>query len=83
MTTAWVLINCRHGCEERLLEELVKISDEVREARATYGSYDVVLKIVTTNADSLSSLMTMIRKRAGVQSTVTLVAIPEYGGREQ
>lgn len=79
--TAYVLINCILGKEERVLADLCKLSGEIVEARGTYGLYDIFLKIITTNMDSLDALLVMVRKIDDLKSTITLAAIPSIGGK--
>lgn len=79
--SAFVLINCILGQEERVLEEIVKLSPDVKEATATYGVHDIIVRIDTDGADSLGAILVMLRKTPGVTSTVTLNVIPGYGGK--
>ncbi len=75
MTTAYVLINCELGSEEQIIEELKHISD-VKEVHGTFGAYDILAKVKSTNVETLRKTMVLkIRKIDKVRSTLTLMGI--------
>ena len=82
MSTAYILVNCTLGSEERIIEEIAKLSD-VKEVRGTYGVHDVFVKVRSNDTESMNNTITnKIRKVPGITSTVTLVVIEEQGGKE-
>lgn len=82
MPTAYILVNCTLGSEEKIITEIAKLSD-VKEVRGTYGVHDVFVKVKSDNTESMNHTITnRIRKVAGITSTVTLVVIEEQGGKE-
>ena len=82
MSTAYILVNCTLGSEERIIEQIAKLSD-VKEVRGTYGVHDVFVKVRSSDTESMNNTITnKIRKVPGITSTVTLVVIEEQGGKE-
>ncbi|NOJ29467.1 MAG: transcriptional regulator [Nitrososphaeraceae archaeon] len=82
MPTAYILANCTLGSEERIINELTKLTD-VKEVRGTYGVHDIFVKVRTNDTESMNNTITnRIRKIPGITSTVTLVVIEEQGGKE-
>ena len=76
METAYVLVNCDLGSEETVIEDLKHI-ESVREISGTFGAYDIVAKIESTEKDKLRETITWnIRKLEHVRSTLTLMGIP-------
>ena len=82
MPTAYILVNCTLGSEEKIIGELTNLSD-VKEVRGTYGVHDVSVKVHSSDTESMNNTITnKIRKIPGITSTVTLVVIEEQGGKE-
>jgi len=82
MPTAYILVNCTLGSEEKIISELTTLSD-VKEVRGTYGVHDVFVKVRSNDTESMNNTITnKIRKIPGITSTVTLVVIEEQGGKE-
>ncbi|HUG96736.1 MAG TPA: Lrp/AsnC ligand binding domain-containing protein, partial [Nitrososphaera sp.] len=80
MPTAYILVNCTLGSEEKIISEIAKLSD-VKEVRGTYGVHDIFVKVKSENTESMNHTITRkIRKGPGIPSTVTLVVIEEQGG---
>ena len=81
MPTAYILVNCTLGSEEKIISEIAKLSD-VKEVRGTYGVHDIFVKVKTDNTEALNHTITSkVRKIPGITSTVTLVVIEEQGGK--
>lgn len=81
MPTAYILVNCTLGSEEKIINEIAKLSD-VKEVRGTYGVHDIFVKVKSENTESMNHAITnKIRKVPGITSTVTLVVIEEQGGK--
>ncbi len=82
MPTAYILVNCTLGSEEKIISELTNLPD-VKEVRGTYGVHDVFVKVRLNDTESMNNTITnKIRKVPGITSTVTLVVIEEQGGKE-
>jgi DNA-binding Lrp family transcriptional regulator len=82
MPTAYILVNCTLGSEERIISEISNLPD-VKEVRGTYGVHDVFAKVKSDNTEAMNHTITnKIRKISGITSTVTLVVIEEQGGKE-
>ena len=82
MSTAYILVNCTLGSEEKIIDEIAKLSD-VKEVRGTYGVHDIFVKVKSDNTETMNHTITSkIRKISGITSTVTLVVIEEQGGKE-
>jgi len=82
LPTAYILVNCTLGSEEKIIDEIAKLSD-VKEVRGTYGVHDVFVKVKSDNTETMNHTITnRIRKISGITSTVTLVVIEEQGGKE-
>ena len=77
MSISFVLVQCTLGHEMDVLRELLKI-DSVKEAKGTFGYYDILVKIVApTDKDIEKTITKKIRKIKNVNSTATLSVIPE------
>ena len=75
METAYVLVNCDLGSEEDIIEDL-KHMDSVSEVHGTFGAYEIIAKIETSERDKLKEIITWnIRKLEHVRSTLTLIGI--------
>ena len=75
MPTAYVLINCTLGSEEKVIEKLKQI-ESVKEVSGTFGAYDIVAKLETSNIEELRKDLThQIRKIDKVSGTLTLMGI--------
>ena len=74
-STAYVMINCKHGHESEVLEQLGNIK-EATEAVQTFGSYDILSKIESSTVDHIRDIIAWkIRKIDKIHSTTTLVRI--------
>lgn len=81
MVFAYVLINCKLGFENQIINELVKIPG-VKEVRGTFGDYDIFAKLEAGSEKELEDIITKkIRKIPNIFSTNSLSAIPSQGGR--
>jgi DNA-binding Lrp family transcriptional regulator len=74
-STAYVMINCKHGYESEVLEKLGNIK-EAKEVVQTFGSYDILAKIESLTVDRIRDIIAWkIRKMDKIHSTTTLVRI--------
>jgi len=75
METAYVLVNCDLGSEEDIIEGLKHI-DSVREVHGTFGAYDIIAKVESSEREKLKETITWsIRRLNHVRSTLTLMGI--------
>ena len=75
LPTAYVLINCELGSEEDVISELKSI-DGVVEVHGTFGAYDILAKVKSSQVETLRETITWkIRKIPKIRSTLTLMGI--------
>ena len=75
MSTAYVLINCDLGSEEKVISELKSIEGVV-EVHGTFGAYDILAKVEAGLVEELRETITWkSRKIANIRSTLTLIGI--------
>ena len=81
METAYVLVKSEIAHEMDVMNEILKL-DTVKEAKGTFGVYDIFVKIEASSAQEIEDVITkQIRKIANVVSTTTLSIIPEQDGK--
>ena len=79
MNISFILVQCTIGHEMEVLRDLLEVGS-VKEAKGTFGYYDILVKITaTTNRDIEKVITTKIRKIKNVIATTTLSVIPEQG----
>ena len=77
MNIAYVLVQSTIGHEMEVLNDLLKI-DFVKEAKGTFGYYDILVKIVASSEKEIVRIITKkIRKVKNVNTTTTLSVILE------
>ena len=77
METAYVLVQCKIAHEMEILKALLEI-DYVKEAKGTYGYYDIFVKIQGETTSIIENIITTkIRVIPNVTETTTLSIIPE------
>jgi len=77
METAYVLVKSEISHEMDVMRELLKL-DFVKEAKGTFGVYDIFVKIEANSIKEIEDIVTkQIRKTKHVLSTTTLPIIPE------
>lgn len=75
MATAYVLINCDLGSEQKVIDQ-IKPLDGIKEVKGVFGAYDILAKLETPSADRLRETITWkIRKIDRIRSTLTLMGI--------
>jgi len=79
--TAYVLLNSDLGSDESIIDEVKKIlveEDVTYEIQGVYGVYDIVLKLISNDAEKLRGIITnKVRKISKIQSTLTMMVIEE------
>lgn len=80
--TAYVLLNSDLSSDESIIKDVKEIlskEEEIKyEIQGVYGVYDIVLKLISDDADNLRSIITnKIRRIGKVQSTLTMMVIEE------
>jgi len=77
MEIAYVLVTSEIAHEMDVMRELLKL-DFVKEAKGTFGIYDIFVKIEANSSKEIEDIVTkQIRKTKYVLSTTTLPIIPE------
>jgi len=77
MNIVYVLVQCTIGHEMEVLSDLVKL-DLVKEAKGTFGYYDILVKIEAQSEKEIEKIVTKtIRKVKNVNATTTLSVISE------
>jgi DNA-binding Lrp family transcriptional regulator len=74
---AYVLVKSEISHEMDVMRELLKL-DLVKEAKGTFGVYDIFVKVEANSAKEIEDVVTkQIRKLKHVLSTSTLSVIPD------
>ena len=77
MKIVYVLVQCTIGHEMEVLADLVKL-DLVKEAKGTFGYYDILVKIEAQSEKEIEKIVTKkIRRVKNVNATTTLSVISE------
>ena len=77
METADVLVQCKMAHEMEILKALLEIAN-VKEAKGTFGYYDIFVKIQAEENTIIENIITtQIRTIPNVTTTTTLSIIPE------
>ena len=75
MPVAYLLLNCELGYERAIIEQLRQL-DHVKEVAATFGSFDILAKLVSPTASELNNTISKkIRKVGNIRGTLTLIGI--------
>ena len=77
MNISYVLVQSTIGHEMEVLSDLLKI-DLIKEARGTFGYYDILVKIEAPSEKEIERVITKnMRKVKNINSTTTLSVISE------
>ena len=77
MNIAFVLVQSTIGHEMEVLNDLLKL-DFVKEAKGTFGYYDILVKIEASSENEIEKIVTKkVRKVKNVNTTTTLSVISE------
>ena len=83
METAYVLVQCKIAHEMEILKALLEI-DYVKEAKGTFGYYDIFTKIQADTSVLVEEIITkQIRNIPNVTATTTLSIIPEQSSEDE
>jgi DNA-binding Lrp family transcriptional regulator len=75
MPSAYVLINCEQGFENKIVKGLEQIP-EIVEISEVDGTYDMIVKVRANNLDKLKEIIDLkIRRLELVKYTLTLIAM--------
>lgn len=74
MHKGFILLNCDLGAEEYIVDELKQMQN-ISNAYLTFGAYDVIAEIQTSNQGEFEKVIATIRKLSRVISTMTLNVI--------
>jgi len=75
LAQAFIFINTEVGSEEEILKQLRRM-DNVKEAHAVYGVYDIVAKVEAMTMDKLREVLaSKVRRLDKVRSTLTMIVI--------
>jgi len=75
MSIAYLLLNCELGHERAVIEQLRQL-DHVKEITATFGSFDILAKLVSPSPSELNNFISKkIRKIKNIRGTLTLIGI--------
>ncbi|MHA7647328.1 Lrp/AsnC ligand binding domain-containing protein [Nitrosopumilus sp. S4] len=81
METSYVLVKSEMAHEMEVMKELLQL-ELVKEAKGTFGVYDIFVKLEATTYEEIENVITKhIRKIPHVLSTTTLSVIPEQDGK--
>tara|TARA_B100000586_G_C19937233_1_gene353955 strand:+ start:384 stop:638 length:255 start_codon:yes stop_codon:yes gene_type:complete len=77
ISISFVLIQCTIGHEMEVLRDLLNL-DSVKEAKGTFGYYDILVKIIAPTDKDIEKIVTKkIRNIKNVSTTTTISVIPE------
>jgi len=77
MNIAFVLVQSTIGHEMEVLNDLLKLN-YVKEAKGTFGYYDILVKIEAPSENEIEKIITKkVRKVKNVNTTTTLSVISE------
>lgn len=80
MPTAFILLNVKVNSETEVMEKLKEIlqsGESTYEIKEVYGVYDMIIKIVAENIESLRNILAKIRRVDKIYSTVTMLVTEE------
>jgi len=74
LVSAYVMVKLEAGREEEVFAEVEKLR-EIKEASATYGAYDLLIKVKFEKIEELDRfIFDVVRRIPGVRETVTMIA---------
>jgi len=77
METAYILINCDLGSEEKLIRDIKHIKN-VKEVHGTFGAYDIIATVKSKTPKKIrQTVIGQIRNLDHIRSTLTLMGIAD------
>jgi len=74
LVLAYILAKMEAGKDDEIFERIGKLR-EIKEASATYGIYDLLIKVGFEKVEELDSfIFDVVRRIPGVKETVTMIA---------
>jgi len=74
LVLAYILAKMEAGKDEEIFEKIKELR-EIKEASATYGIYDLLIKVSFEKVEELDSfIFDVVRRIPGVKETVTMIA---------
>jgi len=71
---AYILAKMEAGKDEKIFESIKELR-EIKEASATYGVYDLLIKVSFEKVEELDRfIFDVVRRIPGVKETVTMIA---------
>ncbi len=75
LATAHLVLKCRSGAENDIIEQLKNI-EGIKDIQRTIGEFDILVKIESDDSDSLKRLIKWkVMKNDKIQSVVTLMCM--------
>jgi anthranilate phosphoribosyltransferase len=75
MVSAYILIMCKSGAEQGILNQL-RSKSEINNVAIVYGEWDVVAKINTNSIEEINSFVIQaIRPIKDIEKTATLITV--------
>jgi len=73
LVSAYIMMKMQVGMDEQVLSEIKKL-EQIREANATYGSYDLVIKVSFKAIEDLDRfIFEKIRTIKGITETSSMI----------
>lgn len=73
MVLAYIMMKMQVGMDEQVISEIKKL-EQVQEANATYGSFDLVIKVKFKTIEDLDQfIFEKIRRIKGVNETSSMI----------
>lgn len=73
MVSAYIMMKMQVGMDDQVISEIKKL-EQVKEADATYGSYDIVIKVSFKTIEDLDRfIFEKIRRIKGINETSSMI----------
>ena len=75
MVSAYILIMCASGAEQKILEEM-KLKPTVANAAIVYGEWDIIAKVNATSIEGINNFVIQtVRPISDIEKTATLITV--------
>lgn len=71
MPSAYVLMRCEEGAENRIIKSLTK-EDVIKEVQPTIGHYDLIAKITSPSMEDMDAIIQWLHQDEKIHSTKVL-----------